>query len=92
MRIGTFRICSAKTIRKFLKKTIDLRDNHEWYAYIAIYESRILGMCFYRSLNLLPATVKELMKEALIDEEKINGTNAIDIDAVLRNYQQVSFL
>jgi|GEM_PF-5858550 hypothetical protein len=91
MNIGTFRISSAKKIRKFLLETIEYREDHEWYLYIAIYESRIFGMCFYRNLNRLPETINKILKEASAEEGKVNIVKDIDMNTILSNYQELSF-
>jgi hypothetical protein len=91
MKIGTFRISSAKKIRKFLLETIKYREDHEWYIYIAIYESRIFGMCFYRNLNHRSGTINKMVEEAQLKEGEINTIEDIDMNAVLRNYQELSF-
>ncbi|MGA3015210.1 MAG: hypothetical protein ABSD71_14375 [Bacteroidales bacterium] len=91
MKIGTFRISSAKKIRKFLVETIKYREDHEWYIYIAIYESRILGMCFYRNLNHRSGTINKMLKDAQAEEREIITVEDIDMNAVLSNYQELAF-
>jgi hypothetical protein len=60
MKIGTFRIRSAKKIRKFL-------------------------------LTRSCGTNNEILKEASHDEKEINRVQGIDMNTVLRNYQELSF-
>jgi len=91
MKIGPFRISSAKNISNFLSETIEYWDDPEWDTYLTIYESRILGFCFYRSPFRFAYIKEQKFKEDKTSYGSVNIIQDIDMKTMMTNYQDIAF-